>query len=241
MLDGVRILWWKMTEKEEILKSHDVNFWVNKWDTKDTPWHQTTVNPRLVKYIGLLDGGKKNVKILVPLCGKTVDMKWLSEQGHRVVGVEASPLAIEEFFKEHSLEYRTEMRNAIPVYLENSGRIIIYCCDIYDFHRTGEGSFDAVWDRGSLGAINPGDRTRYLDLMSSLKTANSAHLIEIYDYDNSVYQDFPFSIPMSKLVELFGERYDAKLIETQDYPEFGQMRQIDFKWFNRNLFLVTLK
>lgn len=52
-----------------------------------------------------------NVFILLPFR--------LSEQGHRVVGVEASPLAIEEFFKEHSLEYRTEMRNGIPVYLVN--------------------------------------------------------------------------------------------------------------------------
>ena len=32
-------------------------------------------------------------------------------------------------------------------------------------YRTGDGSFDAVWDRASFGAINPEERARYTSLV----------------------------------------------------------------------------
>jgi len=31
-------------------------------------------------------------------------------------------------------------------------------------YRTGDGSFDAVWDRASFGAINPEERALYISL-----------------------------------------------------------------------------
>jgi thiopurine S-methyltransferase len=178
------------------------------------------------------------LKILVPLCGKTVDMKWLFDEGHRVVGAEASRLAIEDFFKEQSLQYTTETKNGIPVFVEKSGGIIIYCCDFYDFTKTGESSFDAIWDRGSLAAINPEDRIRYVALVTSLKTINSPHLIELYEYDDSFHNEFPYSVPMSKVLKLFGERYDVKLIESHEAKDV--MTSVGIKVI-RNLFLTTLK
>jgi len=41
--------------------------------------------------------------VFVPLAGKTYDMTWLAAQGHRVLGVELSQLAVEQFFAEHAL------------------------------------------------------------------------------------------------------------------------------------------
>ena len=39
----------------------------------------------------------------MPLCGKSLDLLWLAAQGHRVLGVEISPLAVDAFFAEQDL------------------------------------------------------------------------------------------------------------------------------------------
>lgn len=42
-------------------------------------------------------------RVFVPLCGKSLDMIWLAQQGHEVIGVELSPVAVEDFFRENGL------------------------------------------------------------------------------------------------------------------------------------------
>ena len=41
--------------------------------------------------------------VFVPLCGKSLDMVWLAQQGHRVIGAELSQRAIDDFFAERGL------------------------------------------------------------------------------------------------------------------------------------------
>src|SRR6218665_1119382 len=40
----------------------------------------------------------------------------LFEPGHRVVGVDEIQTALENFFKDHSMEYTVETKNGIPAY-----------------------------------------------------------------------------------------------------------------------------
>lgn len=80
----------------------DAEFWLERWREGRTHFHQTRVTPLLQKYWPGLDvpaGGK----VLVPLCGKSLDMVWLAAQGHEVLGVELAPLAVEQFFAENEL------------------------------------------------------------------------------------------------------------------------------------------
>ena len=41
----------------------------------------------------------------MPLCGKSLDMKWLAEQGHSVVGIDIVELAAQQFFTENDLPF----------------------------------------------------------------------------------------------------------------------------------------
>jgi len=43
--------------------------------------------------------------ILVPLCGKTVDMMYLSQYANKVIGVELVEEGIVQFFNENNLTY----------------------------------------------------------------------------------------------------------------------------------------
>jgi thiopurine S-methyltransferase len=46
--------------------------------------------------------------VVFSLCGKTLDMKAVLDAGHRVIGIEGSPIAAEAFFKENNIPYETE-------------------------------------------------------------------------------------------------------------------------------------
>lgn len=43
----------------------------------------------------------------------------LFDLGHRVVGVDCCRFPLENFLKDHSMEYKVEMKNGIPVYTVN--------------------------------------------------------------------------------------------------------------------------
>nr|MBL8411758.1 hypothetical protein [Dechloromonas sp.] len=81
----------------------DNELWQQCWRDRDTGFHQTTVNPSLIRFWPSL-GLDKSERIFVPLCGKSLDLLWLARQGHPVIGVELSPLAVRAFFKESRLQ-----------------------------------------------------------------------------------------------------------------------------------------
>jgi len=56
-------------------------FWSEKWDTGDAFWHLSVVNKHLKAHFhhflaAKVKNGSNVCRVLVPLCGKTVDMKW---------------------------------------------------------------------------------------------------------------------------------------------------------------------
>ncbi|NXT96689.1 TPMT methyltransferase, partial [Anhinga rufa] len=82
--------------------------WLRKWETGNIGFHKEHGHPLLQKHLDVLLNGKSGLRIFFPLCGKAVEMKWLVDMGHSVVGVEVSEQALKEFFAEHSLPYREE-------------------------------------------------------------------------------------------------------------------------------------
>jgi len=78
----------------------DPQFWHERWQRNETGWHQREINAHLQDFWPQLQqpaGGR----VLVPLCGKSRDLLWLRAQGHAVLGVEISPIAVREFFAEN--------------------------------------------------------------------------------------------------------------------------------------------
>ncbi|MDD5754757.1 MAG: hypothetical protein PHN45_08410 [Methylococcales bacterium] len=71
----------------------DNHLWLQFWRDQRVDFHQTVVNSLLIKFWSSLnlDYGSR---VFVPLCGKSLDMIWLSQQGHEVIGVELSPVAV---------------------------------------------------------------------------------------------------------------------------------------------------
>ena len=71
-------------------------FWLKRWqDRWQIGFHQSEPEPLLTEFFPKAAPGSK---VFVPLCGKSLDMVWLAQQGYQVVGVEPSALACFELF-----------------------------------------------------------------------------------------------------------------------------------------------
>jgi len=74
-------------------------FWHDRWKNDQIGFHNEEINERLTRHWPTL-GIDEGAKVFVPLCGKSLDMRWLRQQGHPVLGVDLSPIAIHAFFSE---------------------------------------------------------------------------------------------------------------------------------------------
>ncbi|XP_006794533.1 probable thiopurine S-methyltransferase [Neolamprologus brichardi] len=88
--------------------------WEERWQQNKISFHQPEVHKMLKKNIDKVLNGRTGVRFFFPLCGKAVDMKWLADMGHSVVGVEISEKAIRQFFEENNMTYSEEPVPAIP-------------------------------------------------------------------------------------------------------------------------------
>ncbi|KAL1524881.1 hypothetical protein AB1Y20_019761 [Prymnesium parvum] len=77
--------------------------WREKWEAGVTRWHLSYPHPLLKQYDVELLGpvvGREAQSILLPLCGKSVDLGYLARRGHDVVGVEGVGLAIDALLRD---------------------------------------------------------------------------------------------------------------------------------------------
>ena len=153
-------------------------FWHEKWETDDLGFHLENYNPVLLRHWHSLDipaGGP----VLVPLCGKSVDMLWLAGQGHDVLGVELSEIAARSFFEENGLD---AVREDIGPYTSyKSERVEILCGDFFSLDPARLRDVVAIYERASLIALPATQRAKYVDKMKSLlQTGVRSLLITLY-------------------------------------------------------------
>ena len=164
--------------------------WLERWREGRIGWHEAGGNASLRKY--WRDQGRR---VLVPMCGKTVDMLWLEEQGNSVVGVELSDIAARAFFEENSLRY-TIREGKLPAYAALDREITIYCGDLFDFDEAGHTGW---YDRGALVAIPAEQRPAYAKHISALVAADACKLLITLDYDDDIATGPPFSISREEI------------------------------------------
>ncbi len=220
--------------------------WKDAWAKGRTAFHEGKPNELLAKYVDALTGGKSAITIFVPLCGKTVDMKWLYDRGHSVVGIEVADQAIEEFFTESKLEFTKEKVDKVDgtLYKSSDGRIRLYACDFYKFSSEVENGMQGIWDRASLVAINKKDREKYMNILRSVTSKDCRYLLEVFDYDPTVINGPPHTIPDTVLSQIIGDTLSFKFLDERKLNEDEGVR-VPPHWRKRmdelslKLYLVT--
>jgi thiopurine S-methyltransferase len=147
------------------LADQDNHLWLEFWRDERTDFHQSAVNPLLSKFWSGLELTRGS-RVFVPLCGKSLDMLWLAQQGHEVIGVELSPIAVADFFRENHLQ---PVKRQIGMFtLWSAGRISILCGDYFALAKTDLGRFDTVYDRSALTALPENIRGQYVAQLRQL-------------------------------------------------------------------------
>jgi len=241
-----------MVENEESLQR--LERWETNWKDGVTGWHLEDVNPQLIKHghhILNIDNNdetkttkEKNggVRVLFPLCGKTVDMAYLasSSKGEisRVVGVDGVAKALAEFALEHpelGMKRTVDNDSSNGMLRFDGDRITLYQADFFNLGKNNDkqeeeplgGRFDAVFDRGSLVAIPPELRQDYVGVLKSLLKQGGKILLEVMERRSgtaeAVSRGPPHSFTAKDVKELFSSQEDwvesVTLLEEADFFE----------------------
>lgn len=190
----------------------EADFWNDRWENNVIGFHLNEVNPYLKanwSALNLAEGSR----VFVPLCGKSVDLVWLAQQGHQVVGIELSQLAIEAFFSENNLTAERQQMGALELW--QSKNISLFCGDFFELTVEILGRVDAVYDRASLIALPLAMRQDYAAKMTEL-TQLAPKLLVTLEYDQSKMDGPPFSVSENEIRELYQANYHIKQLSAQD-------------------------
>lgn len=142
------------------MTSRDNSLWLRIWQQQDTDdFHQSSVNRFLPRFWPAINPDSQS-RVFVPLCGKSLDMLWLAEQGHYVIGVELSPIAVRDFFRENRLPAKQRRIGNFTVWQHD--KLSIICGDYFALKAADLGRIDTVYDRAALTALPEDLRKRYV-------------------------------------------------------------------------------
>jgi thiopurine S-methyltransferase len=162
--------------------------------------------------------------MFVPLAGKSLDMVWLAAQGHRVLGVELSPLAVAQFFAEHDLQPEiVESRYGLH---HRAGGIELILGDAFTLDAAALAECTAVFDRAALIALPVELRTRYVDALYARLPAGCRGLLITLEYPQHEKAGPPFSVTEAEVRERYGRDWTVSLLERRDILA-GQQSFID--------------
>ena len=187
----------------------DEQYWNRRWEERRIGFHQDEINPYLLKFWPTMKVPQE-ARVLVPLCGKSRDMCWLAEQGHRVTGVEFSQQAVKEYFDARGETPMVSQNNAHMCF-SCEGRIDVQVGDFLTYQPNH--LFDAFYDRAALVAMSPDMRERYIkQLMKMMKPQSQGLLVSLEILDES-HQGPPFSVQQDIVEKLLSKHGSIEVLD----------------------------
>ncbi|WP_369300527.1 thiopurine S-methyltransferase [Pseudomonas sp. N2-5-1-1] len=188
-------------------------FWQERWARNQIGFHLPEVNPYLQRHwpkLALVEGAK----VLVPLCGKSLDLMWLASLGYRVLGVELSEQAVQAFFSEQGLVPRISQRGVFKVY--QADLIEVWCGDFFALDAEALADCSALYDRAALIALPPLMRAQYAEHLNALLRPGCQGLLITLDYDQTQKAGPPFAVTDDEVKVLLGSHWTVQVVEEQD-------------------------
>lgn len=164
-------------------------FWLARWQSGQINFHEGRPNRFLDRHAHHLGSGRR---VLVPLCGKAVDVAYLAARGHQVVGVELAVDAVDAFFAEHALRPTVERAGDLAVY--RAGAITIVAGDLFATTAAVVGPVDALYDRAALIALPAATRPAYVAHLRGLLPAGAPGMVVTIEYPQALMDGPPFSV-----------------------------------------------
>ena len=203
----------------------DIDFWRKRWNEEKTAFHQRHINPYLAYYYGEKGPSREKrsvLKVFVPLCGKSKDLLWLSENGYESVGVECSELAVEHFFSEQQLDFDKSRTGEHVSY--KTGNLEILLGDFFTLAAEDVGRVTDIYDRASLIALPMDMRKEYVKKITQLQAPGTRTLLITLAYPQTEMEGPPFSVSDDEVSELYSDNYQIDKLASrniiEDEPRF---------------------
>ena len=188
------------------------SFWHERWEMGQIGFHKAEVHPDLIQQSDWLLGGN-DWRVLVPLCGKTLDLDYIARQGDTAIGVELSEIAARQAFEEAGREPTVTRRGAITRF--EHGRMVILVGNVFDVTPDHVGRIDRVWDRAAMVALTPAQRREYVPHLRALTMPGTRILLNTLVYDDCDKQGPPHSVTDYEISAHY-EGADIQLVERRD-------------------------
>jgi len=192
------------------------SFWLQRWHANQIGFHARQVNDLLRRHWATL-ATSIEAPVLVPLCGKSLDIAWLAARGHRVIGVELAEVAVAAFFAEQGVQPVISEEGAFKVY--RHGHVELRCGDFFALEAQHLQGCALFYDRAALIALPAEMRERYVSHLCSVLPAGSQGLLVTLDYDQAVMDGPPFSVSDADVQGWSAKVWRSELLESQDALE----------------------
>lgn len=196
-------------------------FWLERWEKHEIGFHQEHINSHLKAYWQTLNLAAGQ-PVFVPLCGKSLDMLWLPGQGHKVLGVEISPIAVNDFFNENGLTPQITRQDRFDRF--ECGELTLLLGDFFDLNSDDLSGISAVFDRASLIALPSTMRQVYAQHLTSILPKKTGILLVTLEYEQTTMEGPPFSVLEDEVRQLYQRDYGINPLFEQDvldiYPRF---------------------
>jgi thiopurine S-methyltransferase len=184
-------------------------FWQERWRTAQIGFHQPAVDRHLRAYWPTLKLAAHS-PVFVPLCGKSLDLLWLRDQGHRVTGIELSQVAVEAFCMEHGIPARRHSLGDFDGF--ETERLTLLRGDFFKLTPALLGEVSAVYDRASLISWSPALRASYVERMTTLSRRGTQTLLIAVEYPQAQMSGPPFSVTRDDIDGLYTDHHSIELL-----------------------------
>ena len=200
----------------------ELSYWQSRWRKGNTGFHMENGYSGLRKHWKTLPL-PDSPAVLVPLSGKSEDMRWIVEQGGSVTGVEISEIAAQQFFNSQGKTPKITAFANFNIYI--SENISIWCGDVLKLPGHKMPPFNLIYDKAALVALPPHMRQNYVKKIITLTGPHTNILLHGFSYNQHEMNGPPFSVPEKEVKALYGDDFsltvlEKKSINTDKYQKF---------------------
>lgn len=174
-------------------------FWHNCWQQHRIGFHQHEIHPLLPVVFSQLNW-QSSTTIFAPLCGKSLDLWWLSQKG-KVIGSELSELACQQFYQEQSQPVQVSAQGNFQHF--SHAAVDIWQGDYFALKPEQLGEVGLIYDRAALIALPLQMRTDYVKQLKNLCSGPVSLLLLSLEYPEDQMSGPPFSVTESEVRALF--------------------------------------
>jgi thiopurine S-methyltransferase len=189
------------------------DFWHDRWRTAQIGFHRSSVDENLIQHWRDLSLPKE-ARVLIPLCGKSLDLLWLRDQGHAVIGIELSDIALQALFMENGIAARRRPLSHFDLY--EAENLECFRDDLFELTPERLGKVAAVYDRAALISWSAEQRGRYAEHLWSLTGTGTQTLLVALEYPQVEMKGPPFSVDSEEVHRLYSRHHSVRELARRD-------------------------